>query len=179
VKKTRLLLLDANVVIELHRLGLWNPVLERCEVILARTVIDESRYYAGEKEDVAIDWGPDLPRIRIVDLEVSEIQRFRDRFSPLYLEKLDAGETESLAYLTSTDEPCLICSSDAVVYRVLGALKRSAQGISLEEVLEQVGLTKMPHAQYTRAFRKQWSRKGFQDGLGGLVKRDREGEIHD
>ena len=175
MKKIRSLLLDANVVIELHRLALWTQVLERSEILLARTVIDESRFYAGGKEDVAIDLSPDLPGIRVVDLDVSEIKQFRDRFSPLYLEKLDDGETESLAYLTSADEPCRICSSDAVVYRVLGALKRSAQGISLEEVIDQVGLTKALNSQFTRAFRERWSRMGFQDGLGRIVHRDREG----
>jgi hypothetical protein len=161
-------LLDANVVIELHRLGLWNAVLERCEVILARTVIDESQFYAGEEEDVAIDWGPDLPKIVVVDLEASEIKRFRDRFSPLFLEKLDAGETESLAFLTSTDEPGFICSSDAIVFRVLGALRMGEQGISMEEVLQQIGLSRQVLRQFSKSFRDLYTRRGFEDGFRGL-----------
>ena len=39
MKKFRLLLLDANVVIELFRHGIWARVIETCEVYLSRTVV--------------------------------------------------------------------------------------------------------------------------------------------
>jgi hypothetical protein len=45
MKKFSLLLLDANVVIALCRMGLWDRVLERCEILLARTVFDESSFF--------------------------------------------------------------------------------------------------------------------------------------
>lgn len=46
MKKFRLLLLDADVVIELFRLGLWDGIVERCDVHLARIVVeDEAQFY--------------------------------------------------------------------------------------------------------------------------------------
>lgn len=67
-KKIRLLLLDANVVIELHSLELWEHVVERCEILLTETVVEEARYYdAGEQHvRIAIEQGiDDDDRIRM------------------------------------------------------------------------------------------------------------------
>jgi hypothetical protein len=56
-------------------------------------------------------------------------------FDSSYIEKLDAGEAESLAYLMNAHDEHSICSADAIVYRVLGNVDRGHQGASLEEVL--------------------------------------------
>ena len=46
----KLLILDANEVIYLHETGLWQAVLSRCEVYLARTVAeDEAKFYRGRR----------------------------------------------------------------------------------------------------------------------------------
>ncbi len=83
-------------------------------------------------------------------------------------EKLDDGETESLAFLINSPEEFLICSADKIIYRILGNLKRSGQGISLEEILQQTGLGVGLPRQFTKAYREEWSRKGFAEGLGGI-----------
>ena len=44
MKKLKLLLLDANVVIELFEKGIWEKVVERCEIYLAGTVVDEAQH---------------------------------------------------------------------------------------------------------------------------------------
>ena len=38
--KLKLLILDANVVIHLHEFGIWTKLIEKCEVYLARTVVE-------------------------------------------------------------------------------------------------------------------------------------------
>jgi hypothetical protein len=90
----------------------------------------------------------------------------------VYFEKLDPGETESLAYLLRQSDECWICSADKIVYRVLGNLGRSEQGVSLEEVLNEVGLGRKLSGGFTRAYREEWTRKGFQEGLGGIGARE-------
>jgi hypothetical protein len=90
-----LLLLDANVVIRLFEIGLWNQVLDRCEVFLSRTVIEqEVRFYHGKAQD------------SIIDLSASS------RRSGFTTGRL---RTASLIFRNcsdvSTEDPCLPCAA--------------------------------------------------------------------
>jgi hypothetical protein len=179
MKKFKLLLLDANIVIKAFELGVWQKLIERCDIWIASTVIDESEFYiSNDGASHPIDLDPDLQGNRISRFEVSlsELSTFRKLFDPSYLEKLDDGETESLAFLLNSPEQCLICSADKIVYRILGNLKRSEQGISLEEILQQVGLGVSLPKQFTKSYREEWATKGFQEGLGGLGYKGKETE---
>ncbi len=40
MKKFRLLLLDAGIVIEVFRLGKWDQLLDACDIYLARTITE-------------------------------------------------------------------------------------------------------------------------------------------
>ena len=62
---------------------------------------------------------------------------------------------------TSETSTWLISSADAIVYRVLGGLRRRHQGISLEEVLDEIGLQRPLAYQYTEKFRDKWTHRGF------------------
>ena len=53
------------------------------------------------------------------------------------------------------------------MFRVLGLLNRSDQGISLEEVLQKVGLGRSVAKQYTKQFRERYAREGEQDSVRG------------
>lgn len=172
MKKFRLLLLDANIVIEISKRRLWEGVLSQCEVHLSRTVVDEAAFYTDDNGDrCEIDLTPYRGGdggITVFDVAASEVASLRSRFDPTYFEKLDAGETESLSFLLKQSDQCSICSADMIVYRVLGNLNRPNQGISLEEILNKVGLGRRLPRQYTKAFREEWTGKGFHDGLAGI-----------
>ena len=84
------------------------------------------------------------------------------------MEKLDDGETESLAQLINSKEQYLICSADKIVFRILGNLNRSEQGISLEEILQRVGLGVALPRPFTKSYQKEYTGKGFTEGLGGI-----------
>jgi hypothetical protein len=163
-KKFRLLLLDANVVIYLFEVGLWDKLVDRCEVLLSRTVAErEAQFYEdddGEKH--YFDLQPDISsrRVTVVEASISDIKAFRDLFDPLYLSRLDDGEAESLAYLMNSREKCLICSGDAIVFRVLALLDRIEQGFSLEEILQSIGLARALPWEFTKAYRERWTNVG-------------------
>ncbi len=129
-RSIRLLLLDANVVLELHRLNLWSVVVERCEVLLARTVLDESKYF--ERDDGnqnRIDLGQEIEtgQVRIVEVPIDTVIAFQGRFRPAFLERLDPDELESLAYLAEVDRACIISSADKIVWRTLGDKQKRRQ----------------------------------------------------
>jgi hypothetical protein len=107
----------------------------------------------------------------VFETTIPEIRQFSARFDPLYIEKLDPGEAAALAYLFDQNLDWMICSSDAIVYRILGNFKRGSQGISLEEVLNTIGLGRDLKHLFTKKFREEWTRRGFAEGLGGLGSR--------
>jgi hypothetical protein len=165
------LILDANVVIHLHEFGIWPRLVERCEVHLARTVVEnEAVYFEKDGQTEPIDLGNDISeqRVRVFDVPLADIKRFRDQFDALYLDELDPGETEALAFLTSSLESFLFSSGDAIVFRVLGLMNRGDEGISLEEVLQKVGLrrTKLPWP-CQKAFRVKYTKEGESDAILG------------
>ncbi len=109
--------------------------------------------------------------ITVFDVSVSELKVFRDQFDPTYLGDLDDGESESLAYMVKQPPEFLISSGDAIVYRVLGNLNRCEQGISLEEILQKLGLGRTVQNPYTKRLREQYTRQGQQDMIRGRGRR--------
>ena len=173
-KSIRLRLLDANVVLELHRLGLWEVVVEGCEILLARTVVEESKYFEtrdGRQERIDLGRAIESEQLTVVEVDLGVVRQFRERFTRTFLERLDPGELESLAYLVEVDKACRISSADAIVWRTLGALALGEQGLSLEEILNAVGQTRKLSDQFTKPFRERCTKRGFDEGLRGEAKR--------
>ncbi len=172
MKKFSLLLLDANIVIELFRLGIWDKVVDLCDIHLARTVADREAHFfldeEGQRQDFDLTPYAQDGRIDVFDVAPSDLTAFLDSFDPVYFEKLDPGEAESLAFLLNSPPECLLCSADKIVFRVLGSLRRGEQGISLEEVLHQTGLARDLRPHFSRACRERWTNRGFQEGLQGI-----------
>ena len=120
-------------------------VVAGCDLYLSRIVADkEVLFQKSERDEYGydIDLSPLIKSgaITVFDVSVSDLKTFRNQFDLLYLGDLDDGESESLAYLVKQSPDFLISSGDAIVYRVLGNLNRGEQGISLEEILQKLGL---------------------------------------
>lgn len=166
-KKFRLLLLDAGIVIALHELKLWDQAVEKCEIILPETVVNEAKFsMAGEyAEDIDLEPDTRAGRIKVVTAGTAELDAFLAQFGPAYLERLDPGETEALAYLIAHAETCLLCSADAIVFKVLGRLHRGEQGVSLEAILGRIGLGRKLEWRFTEAFRQRYTKEGQIDML--------------
>ncbi|MCC6427283.1 MAG: type II toxin-antitoxin system VapC family toxin [Phycisphaerales bacterium] len=170
--RSRLVLLDTNVVLRLFELGIWQAVTQKYQVILAQTVIDEAQFYMRDGERHEIDWALVLAS-GVVDVRsapVRDIQNFCGRFDPNYLEKLDPGEAESLT-LMQGEAQASICSADKIVWRVLGNTGQAERSISLEELLQQIGLSKALPDRFSKRFREQWTRCGGTECIMGLGDR--------
>ncbi|MGE3108398.1 MAG: hypothetical protein AB7G11_03745 [Phycisphaerales bacterium] len=176
--KSRLVLLDANVIIGLFELKLWDTLIARYEVLIAETCIGEALWYEDGDDRVDIDLAQYVAdkRVSAVTVDLSIVKAFATRFEPNYLEKLDPGELESLAHLVSMTDACQICSGDRIVYRVLGNLGKGELGISLEELLAAAGRTIKLSRMFTRAFREEATQQGFKERMQGLgAKAPKEG----
>lgn len=64
----------------------------------------------------------------------------------------------------------LISSDDAIVFRLLGNLGRRDQGVSLEEILQKIGLGRKVEWQYSKAFREKYTKEGETDMIVGRGK---------
>ena len=170
MKRFQFLLLDAGPIIKLFELGIWDDFISSCDVTIAQTVAGEAKYASREMSDIRIDLQPyeDKGLITIIDVPASEMREFHKRFTLLYQADIHDGEKEALAFLHNAREEWLLCSADAAVFRVLGTLGRGEQGISLEEILQQIGRTNNTLAwEYTRRFREKYTSMGQTDSIQG------------
>ena len=167
MKKFQFLLLDAGPIIKLFELGIWDIFITKCDVAISRIVAEEAQYASQECEDICINLGSyeEKNLIKIVDVELSKVKAFLEKFDLQYKVIIHPGEKETLAFLYDSSENWLVCSSDGAVFRVLGLLQRGNQGISLEEVLEQIGLPRKLEWKYTKKFRDKHTCMGQIDSI--------------
>lgn len=174
MKRWSFLLLDANVIIVLFKWGIWDRLVAACDLHVAETVIGEAHFFeddAGDRQDFDISGYVTKGLIETFSVAPADVKSFVDSFDSSYIEKLDAGEAESLAYLMKVHDEHQICSADAIVYRVLGNLDRGHQGASLEEVLAKVGLARPVPRQFGKAFRETYTGQGVSERLQGRGQR--------
>ncbi len=123
--RPRRLLLDADVVIKTHELGVWENLIEVVEVAVGATVVrDEALFYS--KRTDAIPKDIDLPRLvherKLTELSASvkELSQIR---SVEFNISLHPGEMEALAllYSKSAGDRCF-CTGDKAAIQALAML---------------------------------------------------------
>ena len=140
----RLLLPDADVVIGLHELNLWNKVLNCCQIYLASTVIQEVQHYwnsAGER--ILIDLAPHITSGKIIVLDGSpEIQaEILNKLIKSNLDGLHAGELESIAIIYTKDIIDLqFCIKERAAIKAVAFLNLKESSISVEQALRDINV---------------------------------------
>ena len=163
--KPRCVLLDANIVIEAHALKIWTELKDRYELILPSiVVINEVKYFHSSKRgSKSIRLGEQITRGEVHQLTatVEEYAELYKIFDSVFLQTLDSGETEALALLQANRTPeAFFCTSDAPAIKALAMLGLSRQGISMEMLMNKVGLAKRLETQFTEDFFKTNIRHG-------------------
>lgn len=170
--KYQFLLFDACIIIGAHELGVWASLIQQCAVTITSTVKDQETYFWTDEQKIGheIDLNKDVDaeKINCVDVPLSQVKDFRSKFGPTYLDRMDAGEAELLAFLFFSQEDWSIASADSHVFKVLGSLGLGERGISLEEILQKIGLGRNVDWKYSMEFQKKYTMKGEQDGITGL-----------
>ena len=131
----RLLLLDADVVIDLHALGLFEKIGKAYDVCLTRNVFEEARYY--KKDGVRIDI--DIKDVTIIENVDFESLRKVQREAREAMLAIDPGESTSIAYLAQTEEEITFCSCDQAAIKLISYLELEQKSISLEKALRSAG----------------------------------------
>ena len=115
--KTRIIqwsivLLDADVIIDLHRFGIWKKIIKKNIISIPSTVLRREVYFYKDKNDVKhnINLIKEIGKtITEVQVNAEELLDFRKKFECFIEEELDSGETEALKILNDRDD-CNFCT---------------------------------------------------------------------
>ena len=135
-------LLDANVVITAHELGVWEWLVRVFHVRVPSIVVrGEALHYhplRQPKEKVPIDLPAQVQSGTIDELvgTAEGIARVLSAFDPSFVGGIHAGEAEGLALvLTGATGDAQFCSGDALAIQALAMLGLAERAVSFEALL--------------------------------------------
>lgn len=133
----KLIILDANVILELFRLDLFNTVLGRYKIKIPTTIKNECIYYLDQGgNEIYIDWIPFIENKKIeeVSAQSSHFLELAEIFKEDFYRGIDPGELEAIAIINnSEDEDLFFCSGDLPSLKAMGVLGKSNQVLSLKK----------------------------------------------
>lgn len=165
-------LLDANVIIEAHARGVWALLMERVTLVVPSTVLAEATHYfepdTGMRVEIHLEPSVQQGHIREVSASPEQLARLLDHFDPVFVQRMDPGETEALTWLLAEElEDCLFCSSDGPAIRALNLLSMPDRGISLETLLRRVGLERRLARPFDERFYQEMRARGAEEFVRG------------
>jgi hypothetical protein len=139
----KLWLLDAEIIIDLLELNVFDTLVRRAEIFTSETVAGEVISYQQGSNRIAIDFKAIYVRtakVIIRSASVDEINAIRSILPGLRREGIDLGELESLAVLQK-ESSLTFCSCDAAAIRALPFIGCSERGISAERLFQLSGVS--------------------------------------
>lgn len=168
-----IVLLDADVVIDLHRLGIWEQILKRNKVKISSIILRQEAYFYEDEQgrphniNLLKDAGVKFQELSI---EANIMREFIRQFDRNIQEELHPGEIEALS-LIQGDKGLLFCTSDKMAIKTIALMGSSSQGISFESLLKTSGLTKKLEHRHTEEYFKKHLRDGSIMRIqGGRIK---------
>jgi len=132
----KLLLLDADVVIDLHSLDLFEKIGKAYDVYVTREVFKEAAYFKKSGSRIPINIADKATVIKDVDLESLKEVHKEAKEARL---GIDPGESTSIAYINQTEEEMIFCSCDKAAIRLISYMGLEQKSISLEKTLRDIG----------------------------------------
>ena len=168
--KSKLIILDADVVIHLHELGIWKDFIQKYEVHLTSIVISECKRFKdpslGENSipfeidlDLQIENGSiyeeSLDASILIDVN-SKLEASKCPSKP----EIHPGELEILAFeYNKILKDCHLCIADKGAIFAATILDLDDNCISLQKALEECGLSKQVNKQFRDEWLKKWIAK--------------------
>jgi hypothetical protein len=144
VPQLKLWLLDADVIIDLLAMGIFDKLCTNNDVFAASTVLDEVRFYSKEGRTIAIEFRNEYVVNKKIVKEVSanpdEVRNVLSKIPAIRKEAIHGGELESLAIMLK-EQDLTFCTCDAATIRTLPFLDFSERGISVASLLQKSGLS--------------------------------------
>jgi hypothetical protein len=157
-----IVLLDADVIIDLHRFGIWENILKKNKILIPSTILRREVFcFIDSKGDkYSIDLIDDVGNaFTEVSVTAQEIFNFKRKFERFIEEELDLGETEALKILNDRAD-CCFCSCDKAAIKVIALLGKREQGLSFEILLKSSGITKNLEKKHSEKYFKKYLDEG-------------------
>jgi len=133
----KLLLLDANVIIDLHTLGLFDKISKSYDLYVTPEVLKESDRFPFEGSYHPISIKDKVKVVQDVSIDTTNTIRKEAEEAGLAIEE---GEATSIAYITQAiDEDVLFCTCDKAAIRLVSFMNLEEKSISVEKALRNVG----------------------------------------
>ncbi|MDO9514898.1 MAG: hypothetical protein Q7J01_02190 [Syntrophales bacterium] len=131
----RLLLLDADVIIDLHTLGLFERIIKTYDVFVTRTVLGEAQYFKqeGRREKISIADKVTVITVAPESLNLIRIEAKEARRG------IDAGELEAIAYLNTAEEDLIFCTCDKAAITLISYMELEKRSASVEKIVKSSG----------------------------------------
>jgi hypothetical protein len=157
-----LALLDADVIIEAFRLGIWDLLVDKASITVASTVVGEAKHYfdpvTGERKSIDLQPYISSGKVAVRCGDTAGMTQVRTTCRP-YME-LHIGEIESIAVVTETG--LQFCTADHAAAKAMVLLDLGHLALSFEALLKRHGLSAkhgpMPH--FSKAAMTRWLREG-------------------
>ena len=167
--KRRLIILDANVIIHSHELGIWPHLLNQFDVCIVGTVIDdEAKYFqsqTGIKTDIDLKKSETDGKIKRLDPELAHTEKIYKEYKEIFIKGLDAGERDAITILNSGNfDEYLFCSGDKSAIKAAATINKTYNVTSLEKLLTesgQSGLVKKINHEFSEAYTKKYISAGM------------------
>lgn len=151
---TKLIILDADVIIYLHENNLWNDLLQRYAVIIAETVAREFKYFTDPKTNHRVKG--DLTKyenegfLKILALDAKNLIGMKKKLPNILQTALDPGEEETIGLLYSgVVQDAFLCLADNGAINCAVFLDLGDKCISLETVFRNCDLKRKIEKQYS------------------------------
>lgn len=167
--RSRLVILDANVIIEAFGGNFWNSLVTQYEVYVTSIVLRNEVYYFEDAngKQVLINLEADVQKgtIREISATSQEVAALEDRVNPNFLDRIDDGEKEAISLLlTGRFDDFRFCTGDMRAIKALSSLGLGAHGVSLEELLVDIGQKKkLPNPSYSKKTFELKKAEGLQE----------------
>lgn len=158
----RIVLLDADVIIDLYRYKIWKHIVSKNKILIPSIVLRREVYFyideSGFKHSINL-----LNEVgkSIIEVSVSaeELIDFKHKFDHFISEELDSGETEALKILNDRDD-CSFCTCDKAAIKAISLLGKREQGLSFEKLLKSSGITKNLEKKHTEQYFRTYLDEG-------------------
>jgi hypothetical protein len=139
-------LLDADVIIKLLEIDVFDRLVNHHDVSVASTVVAEVKYFRRDGRKIDVDFRRQYVETGLVtetSATVDEMEEVVSRLPVARRQGIHAGEIESLAVLVRQVDLTL-CTFDAAAIRTLPFLGTTERVVSAERLLQISGLTLSP-----------------------------------
>ncbi len=160
--RLNIVLLDADVIIDLHRFGIWEQILKKNQVNISSTILRQEAYFFEDDQDRRhnIDLIKDAgTKFQEVSIEATIMRDFIKQFDRNIQEELHAGELEALSIIQK-DKNLHFCTADKMAIKVIALMGSRNQGISFEDLLKTSGIAKKLAYKHTNVYFKKYLDEG-------------------